>query len=201
MPDTVAQARLRLAALWVSQCGHFLAIYCLRVYVVLRMAAEGAAQRDTAWHLVSALFMLPSILLVPLYGAVGNSLPKRATLVAAAAYCLVVMALFAWWGQGWLACVVTVALGSSLYTPTRYALLPAAARDTQLPLPRVVSAIETGGVLSIVGGVVLGGVLMSLGWDRITAILSLPSDWASFSKEKASPFLSLRSSDYCSLPS
>jgi hypothetical protein len=176
MTNVVAQARLRLAALGFSQCGHFLASYCLRVYVVLLMATEGAARRDTAWHLVSALFMLPSIFLVPLYGALRNSLPKRATLVGSAAYCLVVAALFAWWGQRWLACVVAVALGSSLYTSTRHALLPAAASDTRLPLPRVVSAIETGAVLSIVGGMVLGGVLMSVSWEQLTTRVSLPSD-------------------------
>jgi hypothetical protein len=139
-----------LAALAGSQSAHFLANCCLRVYVVLRIASEGATQRDMVWHLVSALSMLPSVLLVPVYGAVGNSLPKRAALVGSAAHCLAVVALFAWWGQGWLACIAGVALGSALYTPTRHALLPAAAHDTQLALPRVVSAIETTAVLSIV---------------------------------------------------
>jgi MFS family permease len=178
MPNMVVNARWRLAALGISQCAHFLAIYCLRAYVVLLIASEGATQRDTAWHLVSALFMLPSIFFVPVYGALGNSLPKRAALVGAAAYCLLIVALFAWWGQGWLVCIASVALGSSLYTSTRHALLPAAAQDTQLPLPRVVSAIETGAVLSIVGGLVLGGALMPVTWSQVTSALSLPEGWA-----------------------
>jgi hypothetical protein len=178
MPNLVVRARWRLAALGISQSAHFLATYCLRVFVVLLIASEGGSQRDTAWHLVSALFMLPSVLLVPLYGAVGNSLPKRATLVGSAAYCLAVVALFAWWGRGWWACVAAVALGSALYTPTRHALLPAAASDTQLPLPRVVSAIETSAMLSIVGGMVLGGKLMGVTWSQVASALSLPPGWA-----------------------
>jgi hypothetical protein len=178
MPNTVVYARWRLVALGTSQSAHFLATYCLRVYAVLLLAWEGVTQRDTAWHLVSALFMLPSILLVPVYGAAGNSLPKRAALVGSAAYCLTVVALFAWWGRGWWACVGGVALGSALYTPTRHALLPAAARDTRLPLPRVVSAIETAAVLSIVGGMVLGGALMPMTWHQVASALSLPHRWA-----------------------
>jgi hypothetical protein len=124
--------------LWDVVAWAFLAIYCLRVYVVLLLAEEGATHRDTYWHLVAALFMLPSVILMPLYGAIGNCLPKRAVLVGSAAYCSAVVALFAWIGQGWLTCVGCVALGSALYTPTRHALLPAAALDARLPLPRVV---------------------------------------------------------------
>jgi MFS family permease len=178
MPKSVITARWRLTALVVSQSAHFLANYSLRVYVVLRLASEGAAQRDTAWHLVAALFMLPSVFLVPVYGAVGNSLPKRAVLVGSAAYCLAVVALFAWLGQGWLACVACVALGSSLYTPTRHALLPAAAQDSDLPLPRVVGAVETTAVLSIVAGMALGGALLPITWGQLTAACSLPERWS-----------------------
>jgi hypothetical protein len=178
MPNKVVTARWRLAALGSSQSAHFLANYCLRVYVVLLTASEGATQRDTAWHLVTALFMLPSVFLVLVCGAVGNSLPKRAVLIGSAAYSLAVMALFAWVGQGWLACVACVALGSALYAPTRHALLPAAAQDADLPLPRVVSAIETTAVLSIVAGMALGGALMPVTWGRVTAALSLPESWA-----------------------
>jgi MFS family permease len=174
----VRLARWRLAALGCSQSAHFLATYCLRVYVVLLVAAEGATQRDTAWHLATTLFMLPAIVLAPCYGALGNSLPKRAALVGSAGYCLVVMALFSWWGQAWLACVAAIALGSSLYTPVRHALLPAAASDTHLPLPRIVSAIETAAVLSIVAGIVLGGLLMPVTWDQVSSASALQKAWA-----------------------
>jgi hypothetical protein len=167
-----------LTGLGSSQSAHFLANYCLRVYVVLLMASEGAVQRDSAWHLVTALFMLPSVFFVPICGAVVNSLPKRAVLVGSAAYCLAVVVLFACVGHGWLACVACVALGSAMYAPTRHALLPAAAHDTDLPLPRVVSAIETAAVLSIVAGMALGGALMPVTWWQVAAALALPESWA-----------------------
>jgi MFS family permease len=177
MGERILTARRRFAALAVSQSAHFMACYCLRVYVVLRMAAEGATQRDAAWHLVAALFMLPSVFLVPVYGALGNSLPKRRVLIGSAAYCFAVVMLFAWWGQGWLRCVAGVALGSALYVPTRHALLPAAARDTRVELPRIVSVIETTAVVSMVGGMVLGGALMAATWQEVGQRLSLPADW------------------------
>jgi len=77
-----------------------------------------------------------------------------------------------------LACLASVALGSALYTASRHAMLPAAAQDTQLRLARVVSVIESGALLSIVGGLVLGGALMTVTWLQITTMLSLPESWA-----------------------
>lgn len=114
-----------------------MADYGLRVFVVLNAARAGEGQRDSAWHLATALSMFPSIFLVPLYGAAGNSFPKRTVLVGTTAYTTLILTAFAWWGQGWMVCVGLVALGSALYGPTRHALLPAAAQDTRWPLPRV----------------------------------------------------------------
>jgi hypothetical protein len=167
-----------LAALEVSQCAHVLAVYGLRAYVVLLLASEGATQRDTAWHIVSAVFMLPAVFFVPAYGALGNSLPKRAALVGSSVYCLVLVVLLAWSGRGALACAAGVALGSALYTASRHALLPAAAHDTRLPLPRVVGLIETGAILAIVGGLTLGAALTPWSWLDVTTALSLPDAWA-----------------------
>jgi hypothetical protein len=155
---------MRLAALGFSQAAHFACHYGLRVFVVLTAAADATVPSGAAWHVVAALFMLPAILLVPIYGALGNSLPKRAALIGAAAYGLVIFVIFTLLGHGWLLCVVLAAAGSTLYAPTRHALLAAAAREADLPLPRVVSWIETSAVLSIVGGMVLGGELTPWRW-------------------------------------
>ncbi|MFN4259325.1 MAG: hypothetical protein ACK4RK_08495, partial [Gemmataceae bacterium] len=68
-------ARFRLVSLWLSQVGRNMADHCLRIFVVLAAAEMGAAQRDSAWHLVVALFVLPAIFLAPINGALSNSLP------------------------------------------------------------------------------------------------------------------------------
>jgi 1-acyl-sn-glycerol-3-phosphate acyltransferase len=168
----VTAARIRLGALWLSQAARVLGDWCLRVFVVLDLAQAGTAQRDAAWHLVTALFLLPSVFLVPIYGALGNSLPKRRVLVASAAYCLVVVVFFSLWDGPWLACAGLLAMGSALYIPTRWAMLPAAARDANLPLNRVVGWVETGAVFAIVGGMVLGGALTGTSWAEVQNIFA-----------------------------
>jgi 1-acyl-sn-glycerol-3-phosphate acyltransferase len=153
----VLGARARLACLWLSQVGRVMADQCLRIFVVLQTAAAGVGQRDAAWHLVVALWVLPAIVLGPANGAISNSLPKRRVLAGSALFGLVVVALFALAGGGWLACLALVAVASALYSPTRYALLPAAAHDCRLPLARVNGWIEMGTASAIVAGMVLGG--------------------------------------------
>lgn len=124
------------------------------------LAAEGsAAQRESAWHLVMALFMLPCVLLAPVNGAIGNSLPKRVVLVAAAAHCLLAPLVFGWLGGPWLVGLTVAALGSAVFMPTRFALLPAVATDARLPLARVVGWIEAGALLAMVGGLIVAGRL------------------------------------------
>jgi hypothetical protein len=163
-----------LLSLWLSQSLYFMGTYGLRIYVVLVLAAEGGGQRDAAWHLTSALFMLPSVFLVPLVGALSNSLPKRRGLLASAGYSAGLMLVFAALQEGWLLCLALIALGSALYTPTRYALLFAAAMDGQLPLPRVISWIEAGAVLSMVGGMLGVGSLFGTHWDHGSVSLFPP---------------------------
>jgi 1-acyl-sn-glycerol-3-phosphate acyltransferase len=143
----------------LSQVGRVSADHCLRVFVVLKTAASGAGERESAWHFVVALFALPAVFLTPLIGAVGNSLPKRWVLAGAAAWCLGVLLAFAPAAGAWFWCLGFLAVGSALYGPVRYAMLPAAARDTHIPLPRVNGIIEMGTVAAIVGGMILGGVL------------------------------------------
>lgn len=156
------QHRWRLAALWTSQSARAAADACLRLFTVLLAAGGSAGQRESTWHLVMALFMLPCLLLAPVNGAIGNSLPKRGVLVASAAWCLAVAVLCGTLGNGWLGglpMVAMVALGAAVFVPTRFALLPAAAQDCGLPLVRVVSWTEAGAVLSTVAGMVIAGEL------------------------------------------
>jgi 1-acyl-sn-glycerol-3-phosphate acyltransferase len=152
-------ARGRLASLWTSQVARVLADNCLRLFVVLHLARAGGTQRDTAWHLVAVLFALPPIVLAPLNGALSNSLPKRRVLVGGAAWCLAVVIVFGLLDGPWTACWALVALGWAVYSPTRYALLPAAAEDTGIPLTRVNGWIEMGAMAAVVGGLLLGGRL------------------------------------------
>jgi 1-acyl-sn-glycerol-3-phosphate acyltransferase len=152
----VRSARWRLVSLWISQTARGLADNCLRIFVVFQLARLGTEQRDAAWPLVTFFLMLPSVFLAPFNGALANSLPKPGVLIGAAAYCLGVVVLFAILNGPWLACWALVALGSAVYAPVRYALLPAGSEDTRLPLTRINGWIELGIAAAIVAGLVLG---------------------------------------------
>jgi 1-acyl-sn-glycerol-3-phosphate acyltransferase len=168
----VIGARLRLASLWVSQVARILADNCLRVFIVLRAAEVSAAAGEFTWDVAAALFVLPALVLAPVNGALGNSLPKRLVLAAAAAFCLGAVGIFAVTGGPWLACLGVVALGNALYSPARYALLPAAAQDARLPLARVNAWIEMGAVSAVVAGLVLGGELHAVA-ETVTIMVIL----------------------------
>jgi 1-acyl-sn-glycerol-3-phosphate acyltransferase len=149
-------ARIRLAFLWISQVARVLADNCLRMVVVLAAARLGRPERDAAWHLATTVYVLPFLLLAPVNGALGNGLPKRWVLVGASGFCCGTALLLGVLGGPWLACLGLAALGHAVYSPARYALLPAAARDTRLPLVRVNGLIEMGAAAAVVGGLVLG---------------------------------------------
>jgi 1-acyl-sn-glycerol-3-phosphate acyltransferase len=155
----VLSARIRLASLWLSQSARVLADWCLRIAAWLAVASAGEAARNSAWHLITAIFIAPFILLAPLNGCLSNGLPRRLVLVGAALWCLAVTSGFAGWGGSWLVALGLMAVGSALYSPARYAVLPAAARDTGIPLPRVNGWIEMGSAASILVGILLGGSL------------------------------------------
>ncbi len=163
--------RLRLGSLWISQTARVLADWCLRVTAVLACAAAGTIAWGAAWHLATAVFITPFILLAPLNGCLSNGLPRRAVLIGSAAYTLVAVALAIWWPWPWMSCLGLVAIGSAVYSPARYAVLPAAARDTQWPLPRVNGWIEMGGAASIVGGAALGLYLNGSAETNIAGVL------------------------------
>jgi 1-acyl-sn-glycerol-3-phosphate acyltransferase len=161
-----------LASLWLSQAARVLADNCLRIFVVLELIRAGATALGAAWHLVAALLAAPAVFLAPLNGALGNSLPKHRVLVGAAAYGLIVVAAFGFAQGAWLVCWALVAVGAAVYGPTRYALLPAASADTGIPLNRINGWIETGAVIAIVAGMVLGGDAYEYsvnGWEAAVA--------------------------------
>src|SRR5437870_4421950 len=137
-------ARLRLACLWLSQVARITADNALRVYIALRIADTGRTEGEYAWHLLGALLMVPAIALAPFNGALGNSLPKRLVLTGSAVYCLLVVAVFGWLDGPWLAGWALLSAGAAVYSPTRYAVLPAASVDGRLPLTRVNGWIEMG---------------------------------------------------------
>jgi 1-acyl-sn-glycerol-3-phosphate acyltransferase len=152
----VLHARLRLLSLWISQVARILADNCLRLALVLTAAQAGYDAAESAWELAAAIFVLPALVLAPLNGAISNGWPKRRVLVGAALFCLITTAVCAVVEGGWLWGFGLSALGNALYSPTRYALLPAAASDTHLPLARVNGWIEMGAVSAIIGGMLLG---------------------------------------------
>ncbi len=161
-------ARSRFLSLWLSQVSRTLADNCLRMFVVLQVAQAGAEQSAAAWYQVTPFFIVPFILLAPVNGAISNSLPKRWVLVGSAGFCLGATALagvlLGAQSNGWLWCLALgfVAAGAAVYSPTRYALLPAVARDGRMPLRRVMGWIEMGGAAAIVAGMLLGYYLYPL---------------------------------------
>lgn len=164
-------ARLRLVSLWLSQCARVLGDWCLRLTVVVQLSAVGGSARDTAWHIATAVFIAPFLLLAPLNGCVSNSLPRRAVLVGSSAWALVAVGLCAALGTPWIVCLGLVAPAAALYSPARYALLPAAAIDTDLPLTRVNGWIEMGGAAAIVGGIALGVELTGTHPEALVSML------------------------------
>ncbi|HZY86674.1 MAG TPA: MFS transporter [Gemmataceae bacterium] len=160
----MSSARLRLASLWVSQAARVLADWCLRWVAFLEWAGPGRQASGPAWHAATAVFIAPFLLLAPLNGPLCNGLPRRAVLAGSALFTLAAVAAFAAAGGPWTVCLGVVALGAAVYSPARYALLPAAAVDSRIPLPRVNGWVEMGGAAAIVGGIALGWSLPGAGW-------------------------------------
>src|SRR5439155_12441551 len=113
MEAVVLNARLRLACLWLSQTARVMADNCLRIFVLLTLARTEEA---AAWHLVTAVLMLPAVVLSPVNGAISNSLPKRWVLLGSASYCFAVVLLFAGVQDYWLGCWALVAVGNAVYS-------------------------------------------------------------------------------------
>ena len=98
---------------------------------------------------------MPAVFLAPFNGAICNSLPKSRVLTWTAFYGFAVMAVFALLSESWITCWALISIGSAIYGPTRYAMLPAAAADTHWSLPRINGFIEMGTFSAILGGMIL----------------------------------------------
>ncbi len=147
--------RIRLGSLWISQVARVLADWGLRITAFEEVRRGGGPDSDSAWHLTTAVFIAPFILLAPFLGCLSNGLPRRWVLTAAALVGVAGVAVFLPGGP-WVAALGVVALGSALYSATRYAMLRAAAQDARLPLTSVNGWIELGGISAIVGGIIVG---------------------------------------------
>ena len=146
------QSRWKLVSLWLSQTARVTADNALRFFVCLDYATQGEAQKNSAWYLVNAIFTMPAVFLAPFNGAICNSLPKSRVLTWTAFYGFAVMAVFALVHESWITCWALISIGSAVYGPTRYAMLPAAAADTHWSLPRINGFIEMGTFSAILGG-------------------------------------------------
>jgi 1-acyl-sn-glycerol-3-phosphate acyltransferase/MFS family permease len=110
----------------------------------------------SAWYLTTAVFIAPCVVLAPLNGYLSNGLPRRRTLIASAAFALLAVAVCPVASLPWLICMGAVAVGSAVYSPVRYALLPAAAFDSRVTLPRVSGWMEMGSASAIALGALAG---------------------------------------------
>lgn len=176
----MSSARWKLVSLWLSQTARVTADNALRFFVCVDYARAGEAQENSAWYLINAIFTMPAVLLAPFNGAICNSLPKPRVLTWTAFYGFAVMAVFLFLpslsaggarGEGdvsLLVCWTLIAIGSAIYSPTRYAMLPAASVDTHWTLPRINGFIEMGTFSAI-----LGGMLLILATDLQTAMIGI----------------------------
>ncbi len=180
-------ARIRLTSLWLSQVARVLADNCLRMFIVLTLAGVGPAERDSAWHLLTGLLMVPAVFFAPLNGALSNALPKGLVLVATSLYCGAVVVAFGAAGGPWVAGWAFVAVGAAVWSPTRYALLPAAAEDAAVSLTRVNALIETGAVIAVLAGWALGEHLRHFLWWDLNAAVALAAGLNFFAALTALP--------------
>src|SRR5437016_4566274 len=98
----VWSARWKLVSLWISQVARVTADNALRFFVCLDYMRQGEDEKNSAWYLVTAIFMFPAIVLAPLNGAICNSLPKSRVLAGTAAYGLLVVGVFGYFHGPWL---------------------------------------------------------------------------------------------------
>src|SRR5262249_11875208 len=140
------------------------------------VARAGAHESEAAWHKTNVFFILPFLLLAPLNGAISNALSKRWVLVGAAAYCLGVFGLLDLLGskerapEVWCAGLAAAMIGAAIFSPTRYALLPAVAEDTRIPLPSLNGWCEMGGAAAVVLGLTAGADPLGYGFPTLVLV-------------------------------
>src|SRR6266404_3438297 len=80
----VLSSRLRLGSLWISQAARVLSDWGLRITAFEELRRGGGPDRDSAWHLTTAVFIAPFIVLAPFVGCLSHNLPRRWVLTGAA---------------------------------------------------------------------------------------------------------------------
>lgn len=168
-------SRLRFACLFVSLLARGLADWSLRLLAQLAAAGPGLKRLDWSGHLATALFIAPFLVLAPLNGCLSNSLPRRLVLSGAAGLALGVVLLAALLQGPWLVCLALAGIASAVYSPARFAMLPAAAADTHLSLPRLNGWAEVGNAAGIVGGMALAWGLVGPAWPGDRLSLTVPA--------------------------
>jgi 1-acyl-sn-glycerol-3-phosphate acyltransferase len=144
----VRSPRWRLVSLGASQSARALADGCLAGALLAHPAG-------LPWPLAAAV-VAGTLVLAPCAGVLADRAGKRPVLIAG---CLTGLAAAVAWGLVpglGPAVLALLAAGAALSGPARDALLPAAARDTGLPLPRVLSAMRLGTAAALAGGLLLG---------------------------------------------
>src|SRR5262245_1806065 len=99
--------------------------------------------------------MAPAVLLAPFNGALCNSVSRPILLVFAAGTSALAVIVFGWLGSLWLVCWSVIAVTAAIYAPARSAILPGAAEDTRMSLPRINSFFEMGAAAAVVAGLML----------------------------------------------
>ncbi len=201
----MATARLRFASLWISQETRILSEWALRITVWLEVARQSVSGSNSAWHLTTAIFIAPFVILAPLHGAVSNALPRRWVLVGSAVLALAALLPFVPSHGPWLWAMGLSAIGAALYSPTRFAMLPAVAVDTRMPLARISGWIETGVAVAIVGGILLGLtpwqgpwlgqspiILVILALSVVCVLTAIPAHFPSDPRRAEMPLVALR---------
>jgi 1-acyl-sn-glycerol-3-phosphate acyltransferase len=175
----VQNARWRLACLDTSQTAIVLADFTLRGLVWMTAWQAGSG---TAWYAITALLVLPALILAPINGAVIDALPKRRVLAASAGFFLLVVLVFTWLAGIWLECLIVAAVGTTLFRLTLGALLPAAATDGHLPLMRVNARIDMAAGPAMIAGLVFGVSIALYGndWQRLEKALGWLPGWGAW---------------------
>jgi len=122
-------------------------------------AADGLARDFTSYAL--ALFMLPTVILAPLAGDLGDRLPKQvvmrwARLVDVAVCVLGVLGI--WLGQPWLILAALFLLGctTAFFSPVKYSSIPDLVEADQLPAAN--AWVQGVTIVAIVTGMAFGGL-------------------------------------------
>jgi 1-acyl-sn-glycerol-3-phosphate acyltransferase len=188
--NVVVAARYRLVSLWISQVARTLADICLRSFIILHVLQIGVPQDRAVWVRIIAVMLAPFILLCPVSGALSNGLPKRWILVGSAAFCLCITAMLGAVGGDfaeswfWFLNLGLLGTGHAVYSPARYALLPAAAQDARLPLNRVTGWIDVGCASGMVAGLLVTYSSASFSWPNALAV----SEWESGPLSQSEPW-------------